>query len=128
MGLTNNLGDIGEAKVVFEAFKRGYHVGKMSQNCPYDLVIDRGSGPERIQVKYRTGKDVARIEVARQTKLKRRAYDKDNIDAIVVVVGDRTALIPIEEVQGIGEITLRMSKAKNGQRRGIRYFSDFENW
>lgn len=56
MSESNNLGDIGEAAVTLEALKRGYYVGHMQQDCPYDLVIDRrrGKGPERVQVKYRS--------------------------------------------------------------------------
>ena len=48
-------GNIGEAFAIYFYTKLGYTVSKpLSENTPYDLVIDEGSGLLRVQVKTST--------------------------------------------------------------------------
>jgi hypothetical protein len=102
MSDTNKLGEIGEAAVTLAAVMKGYYVGRMPQDCPYDLVIDRGSGPKRVQVKYRrlltdvrkNGVTVPGRAGSFQLNIKhshhsnRREYKSTDFDAFVVYVPD----------------------------------------
>ena len=52
---TKTKGDIGQLKVAGDLLMRGYTVSfPYGDNARYDLVLDRGTGLERVQVKYVT--------------------------------------------------------------------------
>jgi hypothetical protein len=134
VSVTNQKGDIGEAAFVFEAVKKGYWVGKMPQDCPYDFALDHGIGTlSRIQVKYKAlsdnGSVILKLDQKSLTYKNRRTYCESNVDYFAIFVPDLnlTALIPIKDVVK-GSITLRVSEPKNGQSKGVRYLSEFLSW
>lgn len=107
MGLANIKGDIGEAAVVLEARKKGYYTGLMPQDCPYDMVIDRGNGPERVQVKYvtlRKNKFVVQI-VSNPAWKKFRTYTANTVDVFAVYLSNNQTVywIPFSDVDGLTE-------------------------
>ena len=122
MSETNKKGEVGELEVQLAAVKKGYYVACMPQDCPYDMVIDRGSGPERVQVKYCTLID--------SCKTRRRTYTVDNVDAFVIYVpGHGIFWLPAQEVCGqIKTISLRLLEASNKNVKNIRFASDYQLW
>jgi hypothetical protein len=113
MSETNQKGEIGELFVTLEATKKGYHVARMPQDCPYDMVIDRGNGPERVQVKYCTLKENGTINLKLHSfgmSKRRRTYTVDNVDAFAIYVPGREVFwLPASEVCGeVTTVTLRL--------------------
>jgi hypothetical protein len=133
MSETNVKGDIGEAAFVLEAAKRGYWTGKMPQDCPYDFVLDRKDGKlERVQVKYRTASDKGSISIKLENNsfTNRTTYTENNIDSFAVYVSnnDKVYVIPVKDLLGRGEVTLRVEPPKNNQTKGIILIENFINW
>src|SRR5438132_1694866 len=52
---TNFLGEIAVAKVVLRAMEKGWTPCKPLVECRYDLILDDGLKPYRVQVKYAGG-------------------------------------------------------------------------
>lgn len=124
MGDSNRLGDIGETAVMLEAFRKGYSVGQMQQDCAYDLVIDRGNGPERVQVKYRTlrkDKSPRRNNsfdiVLKPTRhANRRKYTSKDFDAFAVYVPSLNQVFWIPSSicdEGVDQVTFRHTPDTN---------------
>jgi len=132
MSITNYKGDIGEAAFVLAAAKKGYWVGKMPQDCPYDFVLDTGLGPKRVQIKFRslTKTGTIQLKLENNTFTNRRSYTEENIDAFVVYIPDVEELfyIPISKIGNLTEVTFRYHPPKNGMTAGIRFISEFKDW
>lgn len=132
MSETNYKGDIGEAAFIFESTRKGYFVAKMPQNCPYDCVLDRGNGPERIQVKYRTvsEKGIISIHKVNKSKSSQRAYTTDAVDYFAVYVPnfEKIYLIPAYEVLKNNVSTFRLNPTRNNQNKNVKYIIDYERW
>lgn len=128
-----DIGDKGESIILAEAITKGYIVSiPFGDNSKYDLVIDRGLGLEKIQVKYHTGDG----EEIRAICKYNRGYDpgkytKNDIDAIIVYDSftKKSYYIPAEYLgEGRNTITLRLKPTKNNQEKGIVWAKDFEIW
>ncbi len=128
---TSSLGNYGELLVASEASRRGYFVGFMPQGCPYDLVIDRGSGPERIQVKCRNiGKDNLFTLNLTGLKNNRTTYTRENVDIIAMVepVSQKIAWVPVEECIGKVAFFLRVEPAKRKMSKPCVLFDKYSEW
>ncbi len=132
MGETNKKGDIAEYAVMLHAARKGYYAAKMPQDCPYDLVIDRGNGPERVQVKYRTVTKQGSVSIRIQNGsfTNRRTYTEKDLDwfAVYNPDSDTVYLIPSSVCKDAAEITLRLEPAKNKQTKKVRLLSDYKDW
>jgi hypothetical protein len=121
MGESNKKGDIGIAAVIAEASKKGYYVGiVLQQDCPYDLLIDRGKGKvERVQVKYKAIKNgTVDVQVKNNTcKNNNIEYSSENIDYFAIYVPDldQIAYVPIGDYEGMYSVWLRVDPPKNNQ-------------
>ncbi len=95
-------------------------------NERYDVVIDRGHGFERIQVK--TGSlNGGRIQFTPKSEsysAPARSY-LGEADFFAVVFDNRVFLVPVEHV-GTSSAYLRLTAPKNGQRSKIRWAVDYE--
>ena len=131
MNISNQKGEIGEAAFTLDCAKRGYYVGKMPQDCPYDFALDRGKGLERCQVKYRSvGKHgTVTIRKEQDTFTNRRTYSKENIDVFAIYVPDNETiyLIPVEDVDK-AEVHFRLEPPKNNQTKGVRLLEAYASW
>jgi hypothetical protein len=98
----------------------------------YDLVIDIGGRLLRVQCKWasRVG-DVlmTRCITSRHTPrgYVRTTYSCREIDAIAVYSPDTDAvyLIPINEVERRGQVSLRVAPTRNNQAVGVRWACDY---
>lgn len=126
---SNIKGDIGEAAVILAATKKGYYVAKMPQHCPYDMVIDRGTGPERVQVKYCSLKNGAFIfKLTGKYQSSGRSYELGMLDAFVVYVPDneQTYWIPFDRIETV-EVMFRVDECKIANKRS-RLAAEFAVW
>lgn len=125
-------GNYAELLVASVAASKGYHVGFMPQQCPYDLVIDRGNGPERVQVKYKSVKKSGVVNIQMDmsfSKNNNTVYSKENIDFYVIVesTNQQIAWIPIEFLETRNSLTLRVEQPKTNNKN-ITMFSNFNKW
>ncbi|MCI0464418.1 MAG: group I intron-associated PD-(D/E)XK endonuclease [Gemmataceae bacterium] len=133
----NRIGAISEAKIITALVAAGkvvlrVHVGVQ----PYDLVLDEEEGFLRVQCKtgrLSGGAIVFRPHhlraARRETGWQRRVRDyRGEVDCFGVYCPetDGVYLVPITAVAGQRSCSLRLTPAKNGQSKGIRWAKDYE--
>jgi hypothetical protein len=137
MAATKWKGQIAEVAVISEAVKRGYRVSlPMSEDCPYDLVIERIGRDDhlaRVQCKYTesTGAFVlVRCRTSNQSCEIR--YTADDVDWIATY--DATTqdcyFVPSSMLGPFGRtaLHLRLAPTRNRQATGIWWARDFMDW
>ena len=122
--------------VAADLMRRGYKVAlPYGEDWDYDLIVCRdGKKLERVQVKYSCSKgEVIQVKCyshsltngkARQTK----HYTEQTIDWLAVYDADTGCCyyVPASELgTGVSTLHLRLRQARNNQRIGIRYATDY---
>jgi hypothetical protein len=135
MAPLKQLGDTAELAVALDLRRRGYRVAfPFGEDCDYDLIVDRDGALERVQVKHtRSDGEVVIVRCRSQslTNGKVRAtkrYTAETIDWLAVfdATSGRCLYVPASELaSGRSELRLRVTPARNGQRRGIRSADDY---
>lgn len=135
MASLKTKGDLAELKIAADLVERGYRIAiPFGEDNDFDLILIRNEQLERVQVKYACS-DGAVVPVKcyshsltngriRQTK----RYTSSTIDWLAVydVTTRRCFYIPATELgTGKSTIHLRLTEAKNCQRRGIRFADDY---
>jgi hypothetical protein len=128
---TKTAGDISEAFIAAHLLEQGHAVLKpLGDNLRYDLVIDRGNGFERIQVK--TGRiDRGAIEFKTASSYAHRGGKKvgyvGQIEAFAVwePLSRKAYMVPIA-LATTAAMRLRVEPSKNNQTAGVNMASDFE--
>jgi PD-(D/E)XK endonuclease len=135
MASLKTKGGLAELKVAADLVERGYRVAiPFGEDCDFDLILCRADNLERVQVKYtHSNGEVITLKCyshsltngrIRQTK----CYTARTIDWLAVYdrTSDRCYYVPASELgEGRKTIHLRLKEAKNCQRRGIRFASDY---
>ncbi|MNG07207.1 hypothetical protein D3C84_904970 [compost metagenome] len=127
---TKDVGDISEACVTAKFLKLGFIVLKpFVDNQRYDLVIDRGFGFERVQVKTANYKEDYFTFECRSSYAHRGKGTKDYIGDIELFAVycheiDSFYIVPINEAP-TATMTLRLNPPANGQVKNIKFASDF---
>lgn len=127
---TKSIGDISEAMVLAELVRRGHNVLiPFGENHRYDLVIDTGGVFYRVQVK--TGRLRNRTiwfncysSHGHRKGMSCRTY-LGEVEYFGVYCPDTQSvyLVPIDEVRVQG--SLRVDQPRNGQRKKMRWASDY---
>jgi hypothetical protein len=135
MAALKTKGDLAELKVATDLLERGYRIAiPYGEDHDFDLILCRDDRLERVQVKY-TASDASVIAVkcyshsltngrVRQTK----RYTQASIEWLAVydATSDRCFYIPATELgTGRSILHLRLTTARNGQRRGIRFAEEY---
>ena len=127
---TKGVGDISEAYAAARLLELGYPTMKpLGDNQRYDLVIDRGDGFERVQVKTgRSNGDRISFYTASSYSHRgrpRRDY-RDDADLFAVYCPETRGvyLIPVE-IAPRAEMYLRLTPPKNGQTKGVHLASQY---
>jgi PD-(D/E)XK endonuclease len=131
---TDQKGAIAEAAIALEALKLGIDVYRpLNEGSRFDMLFDLAGQLVRVQCKWasRCGQViVARCYSARRNRdgLVRRLYTAEEVDAFAAYCEelDRCFFLPIERFEGKAEIRLRLSTARNIQRRRINWADDFD--
>jgi hypothetical protein len=127
-------GDVAELAVALDLRRRGYRVCfPFGEDCDYDLVIDRDGSLERVQVKYvRSDGEVIALRCGSHSLTNGRVratkrYTAAMIEWLAVydVTSNRCYYLPATELgDGRAILHLRLTPARNNQRRGIRLASE----
>ena len=130
---TNQKGAIAESAITSAAIRLGVGVFRAVADERYDLVLDIASGLLRVQCKTAALNGevlVIRCYSCRRTAggILKRSYTSDEVDAVAAYCDElsRCFLIPIQRVDGLTTIQLRLAPAKNNQARRINWAKDFE--
>jgi hypothetical protein len=131
---TDQKGAIAEMAIALRATLLGIDVYRpLAEGGRYDMIFDLNPRLVRVQCKWasRYGDVViARACRARRNRdgLVRRLYTPEEIDAFAIYCMEieRCFFVPMTYAEGMQEIRLRLSPAKNNQRRGIHWADDFD--
>lgn len=128
---TKFVGDLSELRVMCEFVKFGYLVSvPFGENHRYDLVIEKDNVLSRVQVKTgRLRKGVVMFNCYSSHSHRNgpacRPYTGEvEFIAVFCPDTDSTYLLPISAIPVLRGM-LRVSPAKNGQRKGLRWASDY---
>lgn len=126
---TKDIGNISEAKILAACVEQGWTVLlPFGENEPYDLVIERGRGFERLQVK--TGKvygaesrvikfNACSVNLRKGVYVRTDYGEKADLFAVYVPPPDEaTYLVPVRYV-GKREGRLRLDPTLNGQATSL---------
>jgi hypothetical protein len=117
---TTQQGNIGEAAVILDAVKRGWHVSLPMEGAAYDLVVDRHGKLFRVQVRSTSSKDgklVARL----------RSSTSNAVDVLAVhdLVSGKTYWIPFDKIDNATGMVLRLTETRQDSRWMAKDFEDF---
>jgi hypothetical protein len=130
-----DIGDMSTMAIIFALEVEGYPVlVPFGENNRYDIVVDTGSQLRRVQCKTGRLREGAVIFRTCSTyghhpnpKIIRRDYQGEIDDFAVYCPELRSVyLIPIEDVATRTRAMLRVTPARNGQRKGVRLASAYE--
>lgn len=132
--LTSNIkGQLAVSKAEIRAFELGYIPSRPLYDNKYDLLIDKNSKIERVQVKYADGKSsnstgvvVVKLEYIDRKNIV-HTYQEDQIDALVVYVPkiERLCIFPKNVFVNKRKLNIRISSSKNNQQKGIIFAKDY---
>lgn len=127
--ITKRVGNISEARTLSVFVLLGWEVLIPFGDCePYDMVINRGLGFERVQVKTGTVDDgkirfpTAGVIQRNSTNGKYGKKDyrgKADLFAVYCEQLDNVYLVPVDEA-GVSNCSLRLVAPKNNQVRNVR--------
>jgi hypothetical protein len=130
---TDQKGAVAETAILHAALKLGIGVAQTLGDERYDLVFDLRPRLLRVQCKWacRQG-DVVLVRCYRcrrnaHGQLK-RTYSGTEIDAVAAYCAelDRCYLLPPEVFAGRTDVYLRLAPARNRQRTGVNWASNYE--
>jgi PD-(D/E)XK endonuclease len=135
MGSLKAKGDLAELKVGTDLIEQGYRIAiPYGEDHDFDLILCRDDSLERIQVKYaRSDGNVIPVRCRSHSLTNGRIrhtkhYTAATIDWLAVydAATDQCFYIPAGELgNGKSLLHLRLTEAKNCQRRGIRFADDY---
>ena len=131
---TSEKGAWAEAEILAAAVRMKLFVLRpVSEGGRYDLAIDLEPRILRVQCKWGSRKGdilAVRTSTSRCTPhgYVRTTYTRDEIDAIAIFAPslDRCYLVPIEEIEGLSYVHLRLAPSRNNQELGIRWAADYD--
>lgn len=130
---SSKIGSVGESIALAEFTKRGYNVSiPFSENCPYDLVVEKNGKLLKIQCKTteHIKNNCMEFNICRSNGFtyKKERYTNDEIDFVFVycLENDYMGLIPIYEANKSSTFTIRLYLPKNNQKKGIHLYTDYE--
>lgn len=137
---TKEKGDITVAYIIARCLEIGWSVlTPIGDIKPYDIVINRGNGFERVQVKHARCvqgclvADISRIRLTNsqynaKNGIRRTHYTKNDIDlfALLNIKEKKMYLVPFKEAS-IGQIRLRIDQPKKcGNKKNIKWAKNYE--
>ncbi len=135
IGDSNHKGNVAELKILAAAAELGLEVSKpLTEHCRYDLIFDVGDRRLRVQCKWANQiGDVISIKIGGSYHSPTKgyvlsSYSASEIDAVAAYCGDNDIcyFLPIDEIESLKSIHMRVAPARNGQFAGVRMASDYE--
>jgi hypothetical protein len=122
---TKDKGDLAVAQVYADLVGRGAVVlVPMTEHAPFDIVAYLDGSFFRVQVKYRRAVNGAvRVEFAStwsdRKGVHRRPMPRTEVDVLAIYCPDSEATYYLNPSDHRSSVTLRITSARNGQRRGV---------
>jgi len=133
---TKDKGDEGLGQVIADLMTYGIQVAiLLSEHLPFDLIAIGDYGVmRRVQVRYRTSVDAARVRCnlggswADRNGTHKRAFDASTIDALAIYCPlPRTFIYLLVDELPPNDVSVRLAKARNGQTRRTRDAAEYRN-
>ena len=131
---TDQKGAIAELAIAAEAARLGFGVMRpITDGHPYDLIFEVAGQLVRVQCKWarRVG-EVVSVQAIRSRRIAgggslRGTYSADEVDVVAAYCADldECFAVPITDFGPSGCLYLRLSLARNGQRAGLHFASDY---
>ena len=128
-------GDLAEMMVAADLLRRGHKIAiPYGEDWDFDLILCRDGSLERVQVKHSASRDNVLPVNCRSHSLTNghvravKRYTSTSIEWLAVYdsTTGRCFYVPSSELgEGRALIHLRLGPARNGQRRGVRWASDY---
>ena len=129
---TKDKGDLGVLKAQVDLFEQGFTIlSPMTEHAAFDLVAYKKGIFHRIQVKYRkldlTGKLNIKLSTCWTDKFGTHTVpiDKNEIDLFCVYCPDNDECYYVSPSKIGSYISLRVKTPKNGQKKKVRFASDY---
>ena len=128
-------GNIAEAKLAAAAIELGIGVClPIGDGCRYDLLFDLHPQLMRVQCKWSPRKSDVIVVRCRTNRYSpgqgyiHTTYTVEQVDAIGAYCPDldRCYLLPIAEFDGQAHASLRLTRSRNNQERGVRMATQYE--
>lgn len=131
--ITKIKGDLGQAMIMADALRRGYKVAlPLGEDWRYDLIIEKEGKLLRLQCKYvESSRGVVKVRCETHDGRNYYKYKQEDLDYIAVYdkITDKCYYIKCSYLgKGRGSLSLRTTKTKNGQVKGILKAEDFTNF
>jgi PD-(D/E)XK endonuclease len=131
---SSQKGAVAEAAVTAAVIQLGLTVLRpLCEGRRYDLMVDLEPALLRVQCKLARrvrGVLAINLQTCRHTPRGyiRTSYSASEIDAVAVYSAElnRSFLLPVAEVSGMHDISLRLDATRNNQAQGVRWASDYE--
>lgn len=127
---SKTIGDQAELSVAAKFAEKGFFVSKpLTDNAPYDLIVDDGNFLKKVQVKARTERN-NKISVELFTSMinYNRSYEEGDFDLLAIynINTKEIAVIEWKEISSNTKgILFRTKLPLNNQTKGVRMFKDY---
>ncbi len=130
MSTTKQIANESELRFASEFVRKGWAVFlPYGEDSPVDLLIYKDDKFKRIQVKASKPRNGAiNCHLRSSNNWQHKKYSRKDIDffALYDYENKKGYLIPIDKVEGMSEIKLRLEAPKNNQKKRIRMAKDYE--
>jgi hypothetical protein len=129
MSTTKQIANESELRFASEFVRKGYSVFlPYGEDSPVDLLIYKNQSFKRVQVK--AAKPIngsISCYLRSSNNWQNKKYSKDDIDlfALYDYENKKGYLIPINKVDGMVVIKIRLTESKNNQKKKIRLAKDY---
>ena len=127
---SKTYGDIAELAVAAKLAKLGYIVSRpLSDNAPYDLIIDKNGTLQKVQVKARTTRK-GRVQVEMYTSMVNytRKYNKADFDILAVyqIETGNIAFVKHNDINTT-QVILQIDNSKRFSKNApsMKFFEDY---
>jgi len=130
MSSTKQIANESELRFASEFVRKGWSVFlPYGEDSPVDLLIYKNNEFKKVQVKAtkpNEGGISCKLRSTNNWQIKK--YSKKEVDffALYDYENKKGYLIPIEKIEGMSEIKIRLSAPKNNQKKRIRLAKDYE--
>jgi hypothetical protein len=129
---TKHKGDLGVLKAQVDLFEQGFTIlAPLTEHAPFDLVAYKNGEFRRVQVKYRQLDRFGKMDIKFSTCWTDRQgthtvpVDKTEVDLYCIYCPDTDECYYLNPMDFGLNVTLRVETPKNGQRKHIKFASDY---
>ncbi len=123
---TKAKGDLAELKIATDLVEQGFYVSRpMTDNAPYDLIVDVDGVLKKVQIKGRSIKNgIVEVGIRSTGHNYAKPYEDGDFDILAVYEFERglIAYLNWDTLDGCKAIKLRIDPTKNNQTSGVKMF------